>query len=37
MSTLETCQRLKLTEEAVKTRLHRAKSMLRRQLAGRLG
>jgi|SRR5208283_2094113 len=37
MSTFETCQRLKLTEEAVKTRLHRAKSMLRRQLAGRLG
>ena len=37
MTTLETCQRLKLSEEAVKTRLHRAKAMLRRELHGRLG
>lgn len=36
LSTLETCQRLKLSEEAVKTRLHRAKAMLRRELHGRL-
>lgn len=36
MSTLETCQRLRLTEETVKTRLHRAKAMLRRELTGRV-
>lgn len=36
MSTLETCQRLRLSEEAVKTRLHRAKAMLRRELHGKL-
>jgi len=35
MSTLETCRHLRLTEETVKTRLHRAKAMLRRELAGR--
>lgn len=35
MSTLETCERLNLSEETVKTRLHRAKAMMRRQLAGR--
>ena len=35
MSTAETCAHLRLTEEAVKTRLHRAKAMLRRDLAGR--
>jgi RNA polymerase sigma-70 factor, ECF subfamily len=32
LSTLETCERLKLSEETVKTRLHRAKAMLRREL-----
>lgn len=36
LTTLETCQRLKLSEETVKTRLHRAKAMLRRELHGRL-
>src|SRR5258708_3599735 len=36
LSTLETCRRLRLTEEAVKTRLHRAKAMLRRELQCRL-
>jgi RNA polymerase sigma-70 factor, ECF subfamily len=36
MSTLETCRRLKLSEETVKTRLHRAKAMLRRELQCRL-
>jgi RNA polymerase sigma-70 factor (ECF subfamily) len=36
MTTLETCERLKLSEETVKTRLHRAKAMLRRELHGRL-
>jgi len=36
MTTLETCERLQLSEEAVKTRLHRAKAMLRRELHGRL-
>jgi RNA polymerase sigma-70 factor (ECF subfamily) len=36
MSTLETCERLQLSEEAVKTRLHRAKAMLRRELCGRI-
>lgn len=36
MTTLETCERLKLSEETVKTRLHRAKAMLRRELKGRL-
>jgi RNA polymerase sigma-70 factor (ECF subfamily) len=35
LSTSETCRRLRLTEETVKTRLHRAKAMLRRELAGR--
>lgn len=35
LTTLETCERLQLTEEAVKTRLHRAKAMLRRELRGR--
>src|ERR1700694_1008851 len=34
MTTLETCERLQLSEEAVKTRLHRAKAMLRRDLNG---
>ncbi len=33
---LETCRRLQLTEETVKTRLHRAKAMLRRELQCRL-
>jgi RNA polymerase sigma-70 factor, ECF subfamily len=36
VSTLETCRRLKLSEETVKTRLHRAKAMLRRELQCRL-
>jgi RNA polymerase sigma-70 factor (ECF subfamily) len=36
MSTLETCRRLRLSEETVKTRLHRAKAMLRRELQCRL-
>jgi RNA polymerase sigma-70 factor (ECF subfamily) len=36
MSTLETCEWLQLSEEAVKTRLHRAKAMLRRELHGRV-
>jgi RNA polymerase sigma-70 factor (ECF subfamily) len=35
LSTLETCERLKLSEETVKTRLHRAKAMLRRELVCR--
>ena len=36
LSTLETCRRLRLSEETVKTRLHRAKAMLRRELQCRL-
>jgi RNA polymerase sigma-70 factor (ECF subfamily) len=36
LSTVETCRRLRLSEEAVKTRLHRAKAMLRRELQCRL-
>jgi RNA polymerase sigma-70 factor (ECF subfamily) len=36
MTTLETCEWLQLSEEAVKTRLHRAKAMLRRELHGRV-
>jgi len=37
LTTLETCQQLRLSEETVKTRLHRAKAMLRRTLHARLG
>lgn len=37
MTTLETCERLQLSEETVKTRLHRAKAMLRRELRCKLG
>ena len=37
LTTLETCERLRLSEETVKTRLHRAKAMLRRTLHNRLG
>jgi|SRR5579872_76925 len=36
LSTIETCRRLRLSEETVKTRLHRAKAMLRRELQCRL-
>jgi RNA polymerase sigma-70 factor, ECF subfamily len=37
LSTAETAQGLALGEEAVKTRLHRARGMLRRSIAARLG
>ncbi len=37
MSTSETAECLGLSEEAVKTRLHRSKALLRRELEGRLG
>ncbi len=36
MTTSETCAQLQLSEETVKTRLHRAKAMLRRELQCRL-
>ena len=37
LSTLETAECLELSEEAVKTRLHRSRALLRRDLASRLG
>ena len=37
LSTSETAEGLSLGEEAVKTRLHRARAMLRRALTDRLG
>jgi len=37
MSTAETADALELSEEAVKTRLHRSRALLRRDLEGRLG
>src|SRR5690242_2032264 len=37
LSTAETAQGLELGEEAVKTRLHRARALLRRAIADRLG
>lgn len=37
LSTLETAECLELSEEAVKTRLHRSRALLRRDLADRLG
>jgi RNA polymerase sigma-70 factor (ECF subfamily) len=37
LSTSETAQCLELSEEAVKTRLHRSRALLRRELEGRLG
>lgn len=37
MSTAETAECLDVSEEAVKTRLHRSRAMLRRELAARLG
>jgi RNA polymerase sigma-70 factor (ECF subfamily) len=37
MSTAETAECLGLTEEAVKTRLHRSKAMLRREITERIG
>jgi len=37
LSTIETAECLGLSEEAVKTRLHRSRALLRRELAGRMG
>jgi RNA polymerase sigma-70 factor, ECF subfamily len=37
LSTIETAESLGLSEEAVKTRLHRARAMLRREITGRMG
>lgn len=37
LSTIETAESLELSEEAVKTRLHRARALLRRELAAQLG
>lgn len=37
LSTSETAECLELSEEAVKTRLHRSRALLRRDLEGRLG
>jgi len=37
LSTSETAECLELSEEAVKTRLHRSRALLRRELEGRLG
>jgi RNA polymerase sigma-70 factor, ECF subfamily len=37
LSTLETAECLGLSEEAVKTRLHRSRALLRRELEGRVG
>jgi RNA polymerase sigma-70 factor (ECF subfamily) len=37
LSTLETAESLGLSEEAVKTRLHRSRALLRRDLEGRIG
>jgi RNA polymerase sigma-70 factor, ECF subfamily len=37
LNTFETCQGLGLSEEAVKTRLHRARRMIRRTMSARIG
>ena len=37
LSTIETAECLELSEEAVKTRLHRSRALLRRDLENRLG
>jgi RNA polymerase sigma-70 factor (ECF subfamily) len=37
LSTADTAKSLDLTEEAVKTRLHRARALMRRELESRLG
>ncbi len=37
LSTMETAESLELSEEAVKTRLHRARALLRREIEGRVG
>ncbi len=37
LSTMETAECLSLTEEAVKTRLHRSRALLRRDLEGQMG
>jgi RNA polymerase sigma-70 factor, ECF subfamily len=37
LSTMETAESLGLSEEAVKTRLHRSRALLRRELMNRIG